>query len=174
MEHAYEIDHTNVSIALRLDTEMSQQADREWNLNPGLFATRLYVVEYALGGWAPTLFPFRSPAQGLGAPYQFWSAILCSHLPGSVASLGEELTAQLLSVETVSLIGRKRDDIKAAVSGSPASMPWYSLVALGYHEASMTCHLTSSGDRTVHSLSTLGGRRPRFPARARDGFSSRL
>lgn len=96
-----------------------------------------------------------------------------SHLPGSVASLGEEPTAQSPSVETIYLIGRKSDDIKAAVPGSPASMPWNSLVALGYHEASMTCCLTSSGDRTVHSLSTLGGRRPRLPARARDGFSSK-
>lgn len=91
-----------------------------------------------------------------------------------MTSLEEEPTVQSPSVETVSLIGRKRDDIKAAVSGSPASMPWYSLVALGYHEASMTCRLISSGDKTVLSLSTLGGRRPRFPARARDGFSSRL
>lgn len=48
-EHTYEMDHTNVSIALRLDTEMSQQADREWNLNPGLFATRLCWLSVCCG-----------------------------------------------------------------------------------------------------------------------------
>lgn len=33
-EHTYEIDHTNVSIALRLDTEMSQQADKRVESKP--------------------------------------------------------------------------------------------------------------------------------------------